>query len=307
MRGILLTKMLVLKHCQFNSSSFADDSNGRRSFTLSFQFQVLRHDVVNCVKLIEEWSHAHFMKINPDKTEVLLLYPPSLNSEVIIKGIIFDDQCIRFSEYVKNVGLYVDKNLNMDRHINNTVSHCYKILKDIGMVKKSLQRDHLENIVHAVISQRLDYCNSLFMNISKENLNKLQKVQNSAARLILGRCRRDSATLALRDLHWLNIDSRIVFKIIFLVYKTIRGMSSENLKLQFKSFNGRPEDFLLLHTPNFETCYGKRLFCHGSRLWNALPVDVRTEEDLDRFKKRIKTQLFDGCEELKKKAYKYRS
>ena len=145
---------MVFKYCKFTTSSFADDSNGRRSFALTFQFQVLKHDVPNCMKLIVEWSYAHFMKINPDKTELLLLVPPSLNHEVIIKGILFEDQCIRFAEFVKNVGVILDMNLSMSKHVNFIVSHCYKILKDIGRIKKSLQKSDLECLVHAVIISR---------------------------------------------------------------------------------------------------------------------------------------------------------
>ena len=63
------------------------------------------------MQLIVEWSRIHFLKINPDKTELLLLYPPSLNKEVLIKGVVFEEECIRFSEYVKNVGVTLDKNL----------------------------------------------------------------------------------------------------------------------------------------------------------------------------------------------------
>ena len=92
------------------------------------------------MKLIVEWSHDHFMKINPDKTELLLLYPPSLESEIIVRGILFDDQCIRFSEIVKNVGVYLDKNLDFTKHVNSITSHCYKILKDIGSIKSCFQQ-----------------------------------------------------------------------------------------------------------------------------------------------------------------------
>ena len=165
---------MVFKYCKFGTSSFADDSNGRRTFSLTFQYQIIKTDVVNCMKQIVEWSHAHFMKINPDKTELLLLYPPSLNKEVLIKGVIFEGECIRFSEFVKNVGVSLDKNLSMTTHVKNIASHCYKILKDIGQIRKNLQKDHLENLVHSVVTMRLDYCNSLLINISKENLkNKL--------------------------------------------------------------------------------------------------------------------------------------
>ena len=144
------------------------------------------------------------------------------------------------------------------------------------------------------------------MNISKENIYKLQKVQNAAARLILGGRRRDSASEARKKLHWLSIESRITFKVLLMVHKIINGQIPQNFDLQYKKFNGRPDDFLLLETPNFKTAYGKRIFAyHGSRLWNALPATVRAEDNVDVFKKKVKTILFDGSEELKKRAFRY--
>ena len=246
------------------------------------------------------------MKINPDKTEILLLRPSCLNHEIVINGVLIDGQCIRFSKQVKDVGVWLDQNLDMNKHINSIVSHCHKILRDIGRVKKYMQRTHLETIVHAIISIRLDYCNSLFVNLNKDSIFKLQKVQNTAARLILGKRRRDSAKDALRELHWLNVDARITFKILLLVHKVVRGQC--NMSLSDKSFNGRPEDELKLVTPTFNTKYGERLFeYNGSRLWNSLPVHVRKEEDTEVYKKMIKTILFNGNEELKRTAFKYRT
>ena len=297
---------LVFKKCMFTTSSFADDSNGRKQFAMTFQFNVLTNEIVECLNKIVKWSFIHFMKINPDKTEILLLCPSSLNREVIIQGVIYEEQCIRFSTEVKNVGVWLDKNLRMDKHINHITSHCYKILKDIGRISKCLDRSHLERLVHAVISSRIDYCNSLFMNLDKENMFKLQKVQNAAARLILGRRKRDSATEALKQLHWLNVDARVTFKILLLVYKILKGLCSQDFGLQYKGFNGRPDDYLILQTPVFKTAYGKRVFAyHGTRLWNALPTNVRAEDDVEKFKKSIKTLLFEGSSDLKKKAYRY--
>ena len=131
-------------------------------------------------------------------------------------------------------------------------------------------------------------------------------MQNAAARLILGRRRRDSASSALKQLHWLNIDASVMFKILLLVHKVLRGKCSDNLQLQYKSFNGRPKEFLMLETPNYNTAYGKRIFAYsGSRLWNALPLQVRIEEDTEKYKKHIKTILFEGHSELRRKAFKY--
>ena len=105
-------------------------------------------------------------------------------------------------------------------HVNTVVSHCCKILKDIGRIKRFLSRQRLEQLIHA--SHRLDYCNSVLINISKENLFKLQKVQNAAAQIILGRRRRDSAKEALKELHWLDIEARITFKVLLLIFKVLR-------------------------------------------------------------------------------------
>ncbi len=299
---------MVFKHCMFTSSSFADDSNGRKQFALTFQFHVINNDLSDCLRHIIDWNNAHFMKINPDKTEIMLLRPSSLNKDVIINGFIFEGQCIRFSSEVKNVGVWIDKNLIMDKHINYIASHCYKILKDIGRIKKHLQKSHLERLVHAVIASRLDYCNSLFVNISKDNIYKLQKVQNAAAKIILGWRRRDSASSALKELHWLNVDARITFKILLLVFKVLKGKCSKNLELKYKGFNGRPDDYLMLQTPNFKTVYGTRLFeYNGSRLWNALPAATRAEEDIEKYKGTLKTILFDGNTDLKLRAFRYKS
>ena len=296
----------VFAGCNFVSSSFADDSNGRKTFSLKFQFNILKNDIANCMREITKWMNARFLKINPDKTEILLLYPDSLTTEVIIKGALFDGQCIRFSDEVKNVGVWLDKHMNLDKHINKITSHCYKLLKDIGKIRNLLSRKHAEMLIHAVISSRLDYCNSLFFNMSKQNIYKLQKVQNAAARLIDRKRKCESVTSTLRDLHWLKVEQRIIFKLLLIVYKVIYGLCSNNLMVSFKSHNCRPNDFLLLETVKVKTKYGKRTFKYaGPRLWNALPLHVRTEEKIEEFKKLVKTILFSDTEGFMKRAFKY--
>ena len=169
-----------------------------------------------------------------------------------------------------------------------------------------LTQEHTESLVHAVTSSRLDYCNSLFINISNHNLKKLQKVQNAAARLVTRKRKRDSVSSILRELHWLNVESRVIFKVILIVYKAIYGMCSENLVVRYKQYNCRSNDFLLLETKVVKTKYGKRTFDYaGPRLWNDLPLDVRTIDSIDTFKKKLKTILFKDTEGLKRQAFPY--
>ena len=151
--------------------------------------------------------NINFLKINPEKTEILLLYPKSIASQVIIKGTFIEGKCIRFSNEVKNVGVVLDKNLNFDKHVNKVVSHGFKLLKDIGRVRSVITTKHTEMLVHAVASSRLDYCNSLFFNMKKGNLFKLQKVQNAAARLVARKKKRDSISTVIKELYWLRVKS----------------------------------------------------------------------------------------------------
>ena len=161
-------------------------------------------------------------------------------------------------------------------------------------------------LVHSVITTKLDYCNSLLINTSQANLFKLQKVQNTAARLVVRGRKRDGISKVLKELHWLKIESRIIFKILLLTYKRINGLCSQNLKIEYKAYNCRPQDYLKLETKTANTIHGKRTFDYAApKLWNALPLEVRTEEDIDKFNRRIKTLLFDGTEELKQRASMY--
>ena len=297
---------MVFENCGFSTTAFADDSNGMKTFSIAFQYNILKHDVPNCINKITNWSNMQFLKINPDKTEIILFHPKSLRDQVIIGGTSIGDDCIRFSKEVKNVGVWLDNNLNMDMHINKIVSHCYKLLRDIGRIRNVLSKKHTEMLLHPIVTNRLDYCNSLFFNISKSNLYKLQKVQNAAARLVERKRKTQSVSGVIKNLHWLKVEARIMFKILLLVYKCVTGQCSTNLQIRYKSHNCRPQDDLLLETMKVKTQYGRRSFDFvGPKLWNALPVHVRTLEDIDEFKNHVKTILFNGSEEFKRIAFKY--
>ena len=68
----------VFRNCGFNTTAFADDSNGRKTFAISFQYNILVNDVKNCIEQVTQWSYIQFLKINPDKTEMILFHPKSM-------------------------------------------------------------------------------------------------------------------------------------------------------------------------------------------------------------------------------------
>ena len=87
----------------------------------------------------------------------------------------------------------------------------------------------LEKVIHAFISSRLDYCNSLYVGIGQSELNRLQLVQNAAARLLTETKKREHITPVLSSLHWLPVRYRIDFKILLFVFKSLYGLAPEYL------------------------------------------------------------------------------
>ena len=80
-------------------------------------------------------------------------------------------------------------------------------------------------LVHAFVTSRLDYCNSVLYGCPEFQLNKRQSVSNAAARLVKCRTKYDHITLILFDLHWLGVRERIVFKVLLMVYKILNDLA----------------------------------------------------------------------------------
>ena len=113
----------------------------------------------------------------------------------------------------------------MRHHIINVCKKGFFYLHNIRRIKKYLSRDSLLTLVHAFITSRLDYCNALLYGLPKEQIVKLQRVQNAATRLIMDIGKYSHITPALYELHWLPVLARIHFKVLSLAFKAIHGLA----------------------------------------------------------------------------------
>ena len=152
-------------------------------------------------------------------------------------------------------------------------------------------------LVHAFVTSRLDYSNSLLYNIPKYLITRLQIVQNKAAKLVLNQNKYYSATTALKDLHWLPIEKRIEFKIATITYKCLNELAppylSELLEQYVPSRNLRSSTKNLLICPRTKTVFEDRAFSIAApNIWNNLSTRTRNSESLDSFKKNLKTEFF---------------
>ena len=109
--------------------------------------------------------------------------------------------------------------------------------RNLSKIRKYLTQESSEIAVHAFITSKLDYCNSLLYGCGKMQLKKLQYVQNTTARIITETRKFDDISPVLFDLHWLPVSYRIVFKILLLVFKSLNNLSPSYLadRLSYQS------------------------------------------------------------------------
>ena len=275
----------------FEVEGFADDHQLFKQFVTMFQTQVLSSAVNDCLHKISMWMNENFLCLNKSKTKILVLAPPSIMSAIHIHGAFIGKECIRFVDCAKNLGVWLDNNLNFKCQINKVVSSCFKVLREISKIKSFLPRECLNTLVTSLVLSKLDYCNSLYYGIGANEIKKLQSVQNSAIRLIYGKSKYDRAPIShlFLKLHWLKINERIIFKICLIVHKCIWGLAPDSLKSMIVIAN--PRTFKLVEK-KFRSAYGERAFSRiGPKLWNNLPLHVRMENDINKFKKLIKSYL----------------
>ena len=168
----------------------------------------------------------------------------------------------------------------MSTHISKLCGVAFYHLLNIKRFRNYLSRESTEMLVHAFITSRVDYCNSLLYGLPNYQLNKLQRVLNASARLVCNAPRFCHISPLLRGLHWLPVKARIEFKILLITFKAIHGLAPKYLcdLLTFKSslYNLRSSGSILLSMPAVRSkTLGDRAFMVAApTIWNSLPKEL---------------------------------
>ena len=247
---------------------------------------------------------ANYLKLNDSKTEFVIFGTKIDLAKVSGWTVTVGNSEILPSKSARNIGAFMDSALNMETHINNIIRSCYAQLHSISKIRRYLTVDAAKTIAHVFLLSRLDNLNSLLYDIpASKKLERLQMVQNNAARLIVKQPRMDHITPTLIKLHWLPVKYRIEYKILLLVFKCVTGVAPSYLAsliplyipgrsgLRSASSNQRAKQIT-------KKKYGDRAFSNsGPHLWNNINLDLKNSPSIEVFKKDLKTHLF-------KKAYK---
>ena len=289
----------IMRHHGVSYHLYADDTQMYLTFKSSIQgdLQEARARLEACLVDIDRWMLLNKLKLNQDKSELLVLHAkhrPSPSLDFVGVG----DSNIVPSDFARNIGVVFDITFSLERHVIELCKTAFYHIRSISRIRKYLSYDTTKVLIHAFITSRLDNCNSLLYNLPKYLINRLQYVFNSAAKLVSLSRKFDHVTPLLIDLHWLPVEQRIIFKILLITYKALNGLAPSYVVDLLEPYvprrSLRSSSKLKLTEPTFHLkSYGFRSFsiC-APRLWNSIPFEIRSSSSIDNFKSKLKTHLF---------------
>ena len=122
-----------------------------------------------------------------------------------------------------------DTVMSMEHHVTAVCKAGFFYLQNISRIRKYISRHTAEILLHAFITSRLDFCNSLLYGLPKQTTERLQHVQNAAARMVALTHKHEHISPVLQELHWLPVEQRIIFKILLMTFKCLNSIAPSYL------------------------------------------------------------------------------
>jgi hypothetical protein len=265
--------------------------------SLSFTFQE-----------ISKWMSSNLLALNPSKTEFLVIGTSQQTSKLPNTELtLTPETSIPPTSSARNLGFIFDSHLTYHDQISALSKSCFFHIRDLRRIRPCLDYHTAANIAASLVHSKLDYCNSLYLNLPKNELNRLQQIQNTLARTVANAKHHDHITPILQSLHWLKIQERIHYKVISITYNILHTPEPQYLArlitLQPQR-STRSSKYITLYPPAItsrRTVLNRSFSYTAPRLWNALPNHLR-EPDIEQpamnsllkasFLSKLKTHLF---------------
>ena len=279
---------------EFSSARmFADDTTLTVSGESVLDAEVaINHDLAN----IKKWLAANKLSLNLVKTEYLLIGSRhNINNLFHVAKVHVGDIPIKRVKETKALGVYIDEFLSWNKHIE-VISK--KISSGIGAVRKlkpHVDHNTLICAYNALVLPHFDYCCEVWDTINLTLCNRLQKLQNRAARIIVGRINEHGQSeLALAELNWKTLSERRAQFVASQMYKITHDLAPKRLSNIFhetpssRHYNLRGSSTKLCLSQPKTDYLKKSLSYRGAKLWNSLSDNIRNKESLAAFKSSIR-------------------
>ena len=163
-------------------------------------------DIESCASVVSRWFIENALLLNPTNTEAVVYGTSQRLSQVNkSQGVWVAGAHVQFTDAVKLLGVTLDSTLSFDKHIIDVTRSCHYHNRAMRHIRPLLTLDAAKAMAVSIVSCGLDYCNSVLYGMSQANIDKLQRVQNILARVVVGAPWTCSSLNIRRDLHSLPV------------------------------------------------------------------------------------------------------
>lgn len=276
----------VVKHCVVKL--FADDTSiyicGKN---ISQMVQQLNEDLNS----IFNWLQHNKMKINISKT-VYMEISNKTKSSSQDKEIIIGGQIIKKVKEAKYLGIVIDDKLKFSKNVDYIIKKMAKKVSFLGRIKRQLSINMRLKLYKTLIAPHVDYCSTILFLCNKTHIQKLQKVQNRALRIILDAKWDTSIKRMLVKLNLSSVTQRINFNIVIFIFKIKSNMLPKYLKNKMKRVNEVHSKHLRrnhhFRLPQYRKTSSQRsLYYNGLKIFNKLPEELKEIKTINKFKSEV--------------------
>ena len=266
-------------------SGFADDHSIRKSFKAKNRQEecATNTSLEKCLLNVKKWMDEARLKMNPAKTEFIYFRNARQIQKCTITSINVAGDLILRTDLIKYLGVWLDSGLSFRTHITKKCKAAMINFIRIWSICHLLTQDITASLVLSLCILYLDYCNSIFYGLPNNTIEKIQRIQNMCAHLVLRKTKWDSATECLASLHWLPIKQRITFKLCTLTYKLLHNKGPKYLQelLHYRkprrSLRSSTDPYLLVIPRTKLKTFTERSFeIAAPTVWNDLPHHIRS-------------------------------
>ena len=208
-------RYVIQANSMININGYADDHSLNKNFSADN-----RNDETSTIRLLElcmtdikDWMDSNRLKMNTTKTEFIMFGWKKQLQKCITETMKVNDDMVPRSNTVKCLGAWLDQHLSFKTHIKKKCQTAMMNLQKIKTIHHMLSQEACHQQILGLVMSHLDYVNAILINLPQREINKLQRIQNMAAKIVLCKSKYESSRESLWELHWLPIHRRIQHKI----------------------------------------------------------------------------------------------
>ena len=253
-------------------------------------------DLESCIRDTKEWLTNHHLILNASKTELIVFHSKHSKSfQPNNYSLMADGTVIKISETVRDLGVILDGNLQLNQHVNQVCKTAYYYLRLISRCRQFLTIHTTTMLVNALAISRIEYCGSLLYGLNAKCYKQINKVIKWGVRLAEGMKRRESTKTAMLRHKWLPSTYRTKLRLATIIHKAYYLQAPSQLAslIKFSTSSSR-DSTLRSHNDNslkmqrVRTKMGERSFSHAApAVWNSLPTELRSVSAHSSFKQKL--------------------